>query len=289
MRQLVMTLAVAGVIWAGSPLGACAGTPARDIESALAVFDAGRHPARAEVQGALATLVESASRIAVDAGLPAPAPERLAVAAAAYAAGGFLEPENVATVHRAYEAVNEGRAFVFPQEVGSIEEARKYGDGQRLDARAPSPRPGHRRHGDVSAFVGRGDGHAGPLRLAAPPLHAAHQGLAQTLRGFSHTSIEMVTAGLTLLVSACFVSLVALATLGLPWQDRAQAPDSRPPSMASRVAWYGIPFLALVALVVTTLAVITPMKKKMPAPDEPDPATEAPISQRGSPGPSGIG
>ena len=130
MRQLVMTLAVAGVIWAGSPPGSMAGTPAQDIESALAVFSAGRHPARAEVQGALARLVESASRIALDAGLPAPARERLAVAAANYAAGGFLEPENVATVHRAYEVVNEGRAFVFPRDVGSIEEARKYGEGQ---------------------------------------------------------------------------------------------------------------------------------------------------------------
>jgi hypothetical protein len=73
--------------------------------------------------------IESA-RIAVDAGLPAPARERLAVAAAAYAAGGFLEPENVATVHRAYEAINDGRAFVFPQDVRSMEEARKYGEGQ---------------------------------------------------------------------------------------------------------------------------------------------------------------
>jgi hypothetical protein len=58
--------------------------------------------------------------------------------------------------------------------------------------------------------------------------------------------------------------------------------------VASRAAWYGIPFLALVALVITTLAVVTPMKKTMPSPDESGPATEAPVSQRGSPGPPGI-
>ena len=87
----------------------------------------------------------------------------------------------------------------------------------------------------------------------------------------------------------CFVSLVALGAFGLPWQDRAHAPDTRAPSVASRAAWYGIPFVALVALVITTLAVVTPMKKKMPAPDEPGPATEAPVSRLESPGPPGLG
>ncbi len=131
-------------------------------------------------------------------------------------------------------------------------------------------------------------GEALTLGLASAGVLATLLGLAQTLRGFSHTSIEMVTAGLTLLVSASFVSLVALAFFGLPWQDRAQAADTRSPSVASRVAWYGIPSLALVALVLTTLAVITPMKRRMPAPDGSGPATEAPVSQRGSPGPPGI-
>jgi hypothetical protein len=125
------------------------------------------------------------------------------------------------------------------------------------------------------------NGEALTLGLASAGVIATLLGLAQTLRGFSHTSIEMVTAGLTLLVSACFVSLVALAAFGLPWQDRAQAPDTRPPSVASRVAWYGIPFLALVALVVTTLAVITPMKKKMPSPDES--GATAPVCRQESP------
>lgn len=132
------------------------------------------------------------------------------------------------------------------------------------------------------------NGEALTLGLASAGVLATLLGLAQTLRGFASTSIEMVTAGLTLLVSACFVSLVALASFGLPWQDRAQAPDARAPSVASRAAWYGIPFLALVALVITTLAVVTPMKRKMPAPDESGPATEAPVSQRGSAGPPGI-
>jgi hypothetical protein len=131
VKQLSMTVAIAGLVWAaGSPQSA-AGTPAQDIESASSVFfSEGHDSSRAAAQEALSNLVDSASRIAVDAGLPAAARERLAVAAAAYAAGGFLEPDSVAAVHRAYEAVGEGRAFVFPRDVGSIEGARTYGRGQ---------------------------------------------------------------------------------------------------------------------------------------------------------------
>jgi len=133
------------------------------------------------------------------------------------------------------------------------------------------------------------NGEALTLGLASAGVLATLLGLAQTLRGFANTSIEMVTAGLTLLVSTGFVSLVALGAFGLPWQDRAHAPDTRAPGLASRAAWYGMPFLALVALVITTLAVVTPMKRKMPAPDESGPATHAPVSHLGAPGPPDLG
>ncbi len=131
MRQLVTVVAVAGMVWVGGSSGSMAGTPAQDIESASSVFFSERHDSsRAAAQGALSNLLDSASQIATDAGLPAPARERLAAAAAAYAAGGFLEPEAVATVHRAYEAVSEDRPFVFPRDVGSVEGAKTYGQGQ---------------------------------------------------------------------------------------------------------------------------------------------------------------
>ena len=128
------------------------------------------------------------------------------------------------------------------------------------------------------------NGEALTLGLASAGVIATLLGLAQALRGFAATSIEMVTAGLTLLISACFVSLVGLAAFGLRWQDRTHAPETRHPSVASRVAWYGFPLVALVALVFTTAAILTPMKKKMPAPDESGP-TEAPVSHLGAPGP----
>ena len=126
-----MTVAIAGLVWAAGSSSSSAGTPAQDVESAASVFlSEGRDFSQEAAREALSSLVDSASRIAVDAGLPVTARERLAVAAAAWAAGGFLEPEAVATVHRAYEAVAGGRSFVFPPDVGSIEEAKEYGRGQ---------------------------------------------------------------------------------------------------------------------------------------------------------------
>ena len=82
------------------------------------------------MQEALAEMLHGATLIARSADLPPLAQERLTAAAAAFAEGGFLEPEIRERVHRAYEAVSGGRAFSFPEEVGSIEEAKEYGRRQ---------------------------------------------------------------------------------------------------------------------------------------------------------------
>ncbi len=132
MRQLVIVLASAGMVWAGgSPvLGSQAASLGQDIESASGVLLTEEHPSRTAVQKALSDLLGSASQLSKDTDLPAPAQERLGAAAASYAEGGFLEVEAVATVHQAYEAVNEGRAFVFPDSVESIREAKEHGRRQ---------------------------------------------------------------------------------------------------------------------------------------------------------------
>ena len=145
MKQvLIVTVALGVACAASSAARGLEAAIAQDIESASAVFFSDGEPSsRAAAQKALADLVESASQISVDANLPAPAQERLAVAAASFAGGGFLEREAVATVHRAYEAVNGGQAFTFPQDVGSIEEAKEHGRRQirkaleALDAERP--------------------------------------------------------------------------------------------------------------------------------------------------------
>jgi len=134
VKQPVVVLA-AVMIWAGSYalLGSEDGGLAREIESASGVLLSEEDPSRAAVQEALTDLLEGASELSDGADLPAPAPERLAAAAASYAEGGFLEREAVAKVHRAYEAV-KGRAFEFPDSVGSIPEAREHGRQQLQSA-----------------------------------------------------------------------------------------------------------------------------------------------------------
>jgi len=129
VRQLAVVLAFAGVTWCGvSPVaGSEDSALAQRIESASGVLLSGPHPSRTATQEALADLLQSASGISAAAGFPAPTQERLDSVVALYEGGGFLEPENVAAVHRAYESVTGGRAFVFPQSVSSIEEARDHG------------------------------------------------------------------------------------------------------------------------------------------------------------------
>jgi hypothetical protein len=126
------------------------------------------------------------------------------------------------------------------------------------------------------------------LGLASAGALGALLGLTQALRGITHGSIESVTAGMTFLISACFASLVGLAAFGLPMQDRARGLQEEAPSVASRVAWYGIPFVAMACLAITTLLVLTPMKRKAPDPDAPDHKTEVPASRLEAPGPLGI-
>ncbi len=136
MRQLLIVLMIVsvppGLILGGSSwgFGSETSTPARHIEHAAQVVLSDEHPGRAGVQEALAEMLLGATLIARSTDLPPLARERLTAAAAAFAEGGFLEPETRKTVHRAYEAVSGGRAFSFPEEVGSIEEAKEYGRHQ---------------------------------------------------------------------------------------------------------------------------------------------------------------
>lgn len=135
-KLLVLLLVFAGRVWAGgSPAtGSESAALARGIESASGVILSDEQPSSEEMQGALADLLQTASAISRSAGLPAPTQKSLDLATAAYAEGRFLEPPAVAKVHRAYEAVSGDRAFAFPQEVGSIEEARDHGRRQIQNA-----------------------------------------------------------------------------------------------------------------------------------------------------------
>jgi hypothetical protein len=131
------------------------------------------------------------------------------------------------------------------------------------------------------------NGEALALGLSTAGALGALLGLTQALRGFAEGSIASVSAGLTFVIAACFASLVGLAAFGLPAQDRALGHDDTP-SVASRVAGYGIPFITLILLAITALLVMTPMKRKGPSPDVPGEATEDSVSRLETPGPLGF-
>jgi hypothetical protein len=132
MKPPLLVLMLASVGMAGAAPPALAGSEglAQEIESVSKVLLSETQPSRAVLQKGLTDLLRCASRISAAAELPTPAQERLDAAVASYDAGGFLGPETRATVRRAYQAVTGGHPFVFPESVGSIEEARDYGRGQ---------------------------------------------------------------------------------------------------------------------------------------------------------------
>lgn len=90
---------------------------------------------------------------------------------------------------------------------------------------------------------------------------AALLGLAEAGHGFATSSIELVAGGLTFMLCACFVSLVVMAVVGFPLHDRA-APgpgvDERW-RRATRLAWWGLPLVGFLALVLAIVLVMVPM------------------------------
>jgi hypothetical protein len=83
-----------------------------------------------DLRAALRHLLEIARSLGREARLPAPTQATLDAAVAEARRFSPLETAVRARVGEAYAALDQGRAFVFPKEVGSIEEARAYGRGQ---------------------------------------------------------------------------------------------------------------------------------------------------------------
>ncbi|NJD19475.1 MAG: hypothetical protein FIA95_09380 [Gemmatimonadetes bacterium] len=94
---------------------------------------------------------------------------------------------------------------------------------------------------------------------------AALVGLTGAGRGFASSSIELVAGGLTFTLCACFVSLLGMAAVAFPLHDHA----AREPGAggrwrsATKLAWWGLPLVGLLALVVTIVLVMVPMKAPM--------------------------
>jgi hypothetical protein len=92
--------------------------------------------------------------------------------------------------------------------------------------------------------------------IAAAGTAAALLGLLQGFHGMAIAKIETVAGGLVFSLSASVATLVGLAAVGFPIEDRAVAVGEATPS---RVAGYGVPLAAVLLVAIAWLMVVTPM------------------------------
>lgn len=97
--------------------------------------------------------------------------------------------------------------------------------------------------------------------LAVIGLLGSLMGLMQTLFAFTKKSITDVSSALSFVISSCFLALLGMILFGLPLADHEAGAFPRPKGLTfSRLAWYIFPLLALLFLVLTLIAVVTPIK-----------------------------
>ncbi len=99
------------------------------------------------------------------------------------------------------------------------------------------------------------DGEALVLGFAYAGGISALVGLVRALHGFAETSIALVSAGSSWMISSCFAALVGMLAAAAARQDRA----GRSEGNLSRLAWYGLPAVSLIFLALVILMVMTPI------------------------------
>ncbi len=106
------------------------------------------------------------------------------------------------------------------------------------------------------------------LASAVSPIFAATgmigclMGFVQALLGISPARIEAVSSGITFILSSCFAALLGIYLVGAPLEDRsAKVSRTTARTPLSRAAWYVLPLLALVFLVMTFVLVIIPFER----------------------------
>jgi len=145
MRKKGTALALAGLglLWLAGAASPATGV-ADDIRRTADPLLQGGSSGPADAHAVLRHLLEIAGGLGREARLPAPTRARLD---AAFAEARRLSPLDGAVrakVAEAYAALDEGRPFVFPKEIASIEQAKAYGRGQvdRSVAAVSAGRPG---------------------------------------------------------------------------------------------------------------------------------------------------
>lgn len=99
---------------------------AAEIRTTVAAMSGTGEGSQEECLKGLAQVVRIAGAIARDGGLTGPGRAKLDAAVEALATTRPLEPAFATAIGDAYAALNDGRAFVFPAEVKTVEQARTW-------------------------------------------------------------------------------------------------------------------------------------------------------------------
>jgi hypothetical protein len=101
---------------------------------------------------------------------------------------------------------------------------------------------------------------AATAALAGGGTVTALAGLVQALSGIAGANLAAVSAGISFLVTACLATLLGLALVTFPHDDRI-ADDGR--LLAARVAWVLFPLVTVALMAITFLMILTPMTRKV--------------------------
>jgi hypothetical protein len=131
MRKKAKAFALAGLgaLWLAGAASPATGV-ADDIRRTADPFLQSGSGGPGDAHGALRHLLGIATDLGREARLSAAAQAKLDAARAEARRLSPLDQALRATVAEAYRALSQGAPFVFPKEVGTIEEAREYGRGQ---------------------------------------------------------------------------------------------------------------------------------------------------------------
>jgi hypothetical protein len=131
MRNKGRTLALAAlaVLWLAGAASPATGV-ADDVRRTTDALLEGGSSGPGDVHATLRHLLEVAADLGREARLAAPAQAKLDAAVAEARRLSPLDAAVRSKAAEAYAALDPGRAFAFPKEVGSIEQAKAYGRGQ---------------------------------------------------------------------------------------------------------------------------------------------------------------
>lgn len=115
----------------------------------------------------------------------------------------------------------------------------------------------------LALFIGGNNyGYTFTLGFALTGLLGSLTGFVQALLALSNRSIEDVASAITFVLSSCFIALLGMILVGIPFADRSVKASRAKGNLAlSRIVWFVFPLITLIFLALTFLAVITPMQK----------------------------